>query len=406
MCVGLLAVVKRGDMEVTYHNSREDIQALMAFARPRMKRAALELVAGAGFAIAPTLLLLIVLGHWLIMLVVLTAMGVLGLFMLWSLSVQLRRQFDQMPIPPGQQTLHLEEDCLEVRGELGRSRRRWRGFSDVRETNEHWMLFLNSNSAHVIPKRAFDAPAAEQDFIARLRHSVDQADAKPVPDLLAQAQQDGFLPPAEEMTWRLQFPGPVDLWQRVSQMGEDLQAKVNLPTRKALLAEGIMPMVMGCGVVALRMSAEHYERSLSPLYFALLAITCLVLTVFSARVVQWYRQRAERPSYEREFGGETRVELSPVGVSIVTRQWVDFHQWERFQTPVLLEDALVLRVHEGQILAILPMTAFTSTEKYQECLLDILRWQSTEETDFRDEATSDLPEVRETGNPFQSPSTE
>jgi len=52
------------------------------------------------------------------------------------------------------------------------------------------------------------------------------------------------------------------------------------------------------------------------------------------------------------------------------------------------------------------MTAFPSTEKYQECLLDILHWQSTEETDFRDEAAGDLPEVKDTGNPFQSPSTE
>lgn len=371
-----------------------------------MKRAAWELVVNAGLAVAPTVLLLMLLGHGLILMVVLAAMGILGLGMLWSLSVQLRRQFEQMPIPPGNQTLRLEEDCLEVSGELGRSRRRWRGFSEVRETVGHWMLFLNSNSAHVIPKRAFHAPPAEQEFIARLRQRIEQADAAPVPDLLGTARRDGFLPPADDMPWRLEFPGPVDLWQKVSRMGEDLQAKVNLPTPKALLAEGIMPLVMGCGVVALRTSAEHYERSLSPLYFALLTITGLVLTVFSARVVQWYRQRAERPSYEREFGGQTQVELGPSGISIVTRQWVDFHQWERFQTPVLLEEALALRIAGGQVLAILPMTAFPSTEKYQECLHDILRWQSTEETDFRDEAVVDLPEVPETGNPFQSPSTE
>ncbi|MEX1041696.1 MAG: YcxB family protein [Pirellulaceae bacterium] len=393
-------------MEVTYENNREDIQALAAIAQPGMKQGMFRLLGGSALAFAPTLLFLLVLGHWLLWIVVVGLMAALGLLMLITFWKQLRVQFDQIPIPEGSLTLRLEEEFLEIRGDRGRSRRRWRAFSKLEEVDRHWVLSLANRTVYVIPKRAFFSVEREQEFIARLRHCLATAASGPQTDLLARCHQDQFFPEPEQPAWRLQFPGPVHLWQRVALMGDQFNTKVNLTTVNSLIAEGLMPMVMGIGVIALRMSAEHYERSLSPLYFAILLITCLVLTVFAARVIQWYQQRVARPDFEREFGGETRVELSPVGVSVGTSQMAGFHEWPRLLPPVILEESVVLRILEGQSLTILPMSIFSSPEDYQQCLLDILRWQSTDETDFRDEAAKDLPEVRETGNPFQSPSTE
>jgi hypothetical protein len=66
-----------------------------------------------------------------------------------------------------QHTVALTDDALVETTAVNESRQRWIGFYDIVEAADHVFLFVTTNSAHIVPKRAFPDAAAAHAFFAR-----------------------------------------------------------------------------------------------------------------------------------------------------------------------------------------------------------------------------------------------
>ena len=63
----------------------------------------------------------------------------------------------------GRRTLQLEEESLIAQTESSKTEIRWSAFEKIRETKDHFFLFIHVNQAIVVPKRVLNSPK-EVDF--------------------------------------------------------------------------------------------------------------------------------------------------------------------------------------------------------------------------------------------------
>jgi hypothetical protein len=79
------------------------------------------------------------------------------------------------------QRLVLSPDAVQMSSEFTNATNRWSGISRVEETASHIFIFLTSNTAHIIPRRAFASESAYRQFAETARQYKKAAEEKAHP---------------------------------------------------------------------------------------------------------------------------------------------------------------------------------------------------------------------------------
>jgi YcxB-like protein len=92
----------------------------------------------------------------------------LAIVIMWALlrfvfrPLYFRRDFRKHPNFAMVQTLHIDENGLEYKHDLGHSVTKWAAFTKFREAPNLFLLYVGPRLFHVIPKRCFHGPQLDE----------------------------------------------------------------------------------------------------------------------------------------------------------------------------------------------------------------------------------------------------
>jgi hypothetical protein len=378
-------------MEVQYQYTLDDLKAL-ARALPFSQRVRpilswIVLVVACG---VPPSVLLAASGAWRGVIAGWATLGAMCLFVaakVWSA----RRRFWRTGLQRWQfpRTVRLHPDRLEVESDYYWGRRDWSLVARVVDTPKHVILFVNKVTAHVIPKRAFDSPAAADLFAQTAASYQQQARALATPRFTpnhppvvndADALQISYKNKAEEFI-SVQY----DSLQRADQS----QTKQNRVTIVALVAS-----ISVCVALYAVWAAGLGQVIGGSLTFALVGF-------YTALLAQRLARRRAVHNVEKDRLRPRTLTISPTGVADVEANRESFTTWRQFDSVEHDDRFIVLYYVNRQIGYLIPKSAFAARED-AERFANLARAYSE---DASRDAAPETPRAAETGNPYQPPAS-
>jgi len=406
--------VKERRLELEYHTNDDD--------RSLLRGEVTRLVKGWHLAIpsilvsvlfVPAIILVAALGRWY----VLASLGILvcliGALLFWWTRREQIRSLMATNFLCGRTTWHLEEEVIEIRwheseGTEGRVRTTGKRIVGIRELPNFWVVALNEFAErwYVVPRRVFASSVEEDHFIKEVRAQQEKCLTAGEGDPSGSLDAARLIPPMTEMPRRLESRFPVEIWQGIAQ--PELSPEKLLSRRSCVrLAVELAATLFLVAWAPLQHWIALYKGEIVEFIFAnvILLAACLTMTVMTFRLIMIGLGICLRQVHRRKSLSQI-VLMGSEGVWVAEPERATFRPWGQLAQPELEADAIILRTEDHHLFAIIPVEASGGSDQLQDCFQDAQRWHSiAENSDFTDTAEP-LPEIAETGNPFQSPSTE
>lgn len=298
---------------------------------------------------------------------------------------------------PGQQTLRLHPDYLELSADRGASRRRWNDVPRVQELPDFVTIYIHPVRAYVVPKRYFDSPEQASAFAARAEELRTAAiDTSPPPLSWEQFHAD-FQFDRLHLIQAAQWQHDPSLLARLRSQGVNADGNNDVPSTWELIKQTVFPLCLVLMLIVLKWYAGITGGFF---YYPVLILASLFLLVFGLLLFNRLRFLSER-NRDQSADQLVKIWIYEEGLACQTLDDVSLNRWKVFDSIVEDQDAFALFDAQPFIHFAIPKAAIPTTEK-QTWLLE--RIKSFIDTAHGREEEIVLAEVSD--NPFQSPMTQ
>ncbi|PQO46498.1 YcxB family protein [Blastopirellula marina] len=389
-------------MQVTFKNEPRDVAAIFR-ALPWRDRLFFYLQ---GFQILnifwPPSLLALLLNEWLFLGILLSFVAILLLIHTYKYLRIWWNMAKNGKVVPGDLSITIDEDFLELRSEFGGARRLWKHVSRIHDEPNYVVFFITPLRAYVIPKRFFASGEEAEQFVRRGIELKEGAVDRPPPEVTWEsfARDSGFeqLHLIRHLKWEID----PQICARIETVGIDTEAKNTIPTFWSLCGQLLFP---GFLTLSLLMTKWGYSAEVSAWYFVVLSLTIVIWMFFGLQLNTYLRFRT---SLARQYTAiqPNEARFFAEGIGTVTEEGARFSHWKMLEVVANDQEAIVIYDIAPFIYVTIPKVSFFSAEEEE-----FIRERMQECHDFENDVSRDaiLAEQDDVivadlaDNPFRSP---
>jgi hypothetical protein len=298
-------------------------------------------------------------------------------------------------------TLALLPDFLEVSSDRGWERRDWSLIRRLQFTDKLLILHRDDGLVFAIPRRAFPAPEAAQEFAEAIQRYHEQA-KPPANDQAPAPWQDASGPPVVFAADTLQASFSSAAPELIeAQAGVVLHAVDEKPGKSSKPGVAIGWLMLASMMLVLLLLSKDGQSLSSTLggLVAFLGLTfVMVWPVY--RAVRFLMARKQKPP----VGATRTITISPSGVSLWAPRLETRTDWEAIDAVQENERLIVFSAHRPTLvhLYIVPKSAFPDEHEARHFAETAARYRRAASDRLVEQEPAPVA-IAETGNPYQPP---
>ncbi|MBW3596469.1 MAG: YcxB family protein [Planctomycetes bacterium] len=327
-----------------------------------------------------------------------------GLIVIFNVLVFLAIRWPGAPDPKifRPTTLEIHPDYLEIFNDRGWERRDWRAIARVQAAPELLIMYRDDGLMYVVPRRAFAASAAADEFAAAAQRFHEQAKERPRDDRPA-AWQESSGPPVVEAADTMQVRYTASARELVELQGGAVLHTVEEPPKKQPASAGLFSWLLLAGVMVMmflmmKAGGSPFSSSFAA-FFVFHAVS--VLMIFPLlRLLRLFagRRMKDSPSLTHT------LTISPAGVALWAPGVETRSAWETVDAVQQNRQLIAFTANRPALiyLYVIPKSAFADAEAGQRFAQMAARYRKAAAERVEEQELSAAPVV-ESGNPYQPP---